>query len=91
MAQARERAGEVAGPRLLERVTGEGVHVVGGEEHRIEHRPPATLDGAAGIIMIILGSLPKAAAIVAGIPHPVLGGAALAMFAAVAVVGVQTL
>ncbi len=46
---------------------------------------------AAGIIMIILGSLPKAAAIVAGIPLPVLGGAALAMFAAVAVVGIQTL
>jgi OHCU decarboxylase len=46
---------------------------------------------SAGVIMIILGSLPKAAAIVAGIPHPVLGGAALAMFAAVAVVGVQTL
>lgn len=46
---------------------------------------------AAGIIMIILGSLPKAAAIVAGIPHPVLGGAALVMFAAVAVVGIQTL
>ena len=34
----------------------------------------------AGVIMIVLGSLPKAAAIVAGIPHPVLGGAALAMF-----------
>lgn len=46
---------------------------------------------SAGVIMIVLGSLPKAAAIVAGIPHPVLGGAALAMFAAVAVVGVQTL
>ncbi len=46
---------------------------------------------AAGVIMIVLGSLPKAAALVAGIPHPVLGGAALAMFAAVAVVGVQTL
>ena len=45
----------------------------------------------AGVIMIILGSLPKAAAIVAGISHPVLGGAALAMFAAVAVVGIQTL
>ena len=41
--------------------------------------------------MIILGLLPKAAAIVAGIPHPVLGGAALAMFATVAVVGIQTL
>jgi uric acid transporter len=46
---------------------------------------------AAGVIMIILGLLPKAAAIVAGIPHPVLGGAALAMFATVAVVGFQTL
>jgi OHCU decarboxylase len=46
---------------------------------------------SAAVIMIILGSLPKAAAIVAGIPHPVLGGAALAMFAAVAVVGIQTL
>jgi OHCU decarboxylase len=46
---------------------------------------------AAGVIMIVLGSLPKAAAIVAAIPHPVLGGAALAMFATVAVVGVQTL
>jgi uric acid transporter len=46
---------------------------------------------AAGLIMIILGLLPKAAAIVAGIPHPVLGGAAIAMFATVAVVGFQTL
>ncbi|MFT3860646.1 solute carrier family 23 protein [Micropruina sp.] len=46
---------------------------------------------AAGSIMIILGLLPKAAAIVAGIPHPVLGGAALALFAAVAVAGIQTL
>jgi len=46
---------------------------------------------AAGLIMIIIGLLPKAGAIVAGIPHPVLGGAALAMFATVAVVGIQTL
>ncbi|GAA1516116.1 2-oxo-4-hydroxy-4-carboxy-5-ureidoimidazoline decarboxylase [Kribbella lupini] len=46
---------------------------------------------AAGVIMIVLGLLPKAGAIVAGIPHPVLGGAALAMFATVAVVGFQTL
>ncbi len=46
---------------------------------------------AAGVIMIILGVLPKAGALVAGIPHPVLGGAALAMFATVAVVGIQTL
>ena len=41
--------------------------------------------------MIIIGLIPKAGAIVAGIPHPVLGGAALAMFATVAVVGIQTL
>jgi OHCU decarboxylase len=46
---------------------------------------------AAGVFMIILGLLPKAGAVVAGIPHPVLGGAALAMFATVAVVGIQTL
>jgi OHCU decarboxylase len=46
---------------------------------------------AAGAIMIVIGLIPKAGAIVAGIPHPVLGGAALAMFATVAVVGIQTL
>jgi uric acid transporter len=45
----------------------------------------------AGLFMIVIGLLPKAGAIVASIPHPVLGGAALAMFATVAVVGVQTL
>ncbi len=45
----------------------------------------------AGLIMIIIGLIPKAGAIVASIPHPVLGGAALAMFATVAVVGIQTL
>ena len=45
----------------------------------------------AGFIMIIIGLIPKAGAIVASIPHPVLGGAALAMFATVAVVGIQTL
>ena len=46
---------------------------------------------AAGLIMIVIGLIPKAGAVVAGIPHPVLGGAALAMFATVAVVGFQTL
>lgn len=46
---------------------------------------------AAGVIMIIVGLVPKAGAIVAGIPAPVLGGAALAMFATVAVIGFQTL
>src|SRR5690349_6807134 len=44
---------------------------------------------AAGVVMIVLGLLPKIAAVVAGIPSPVLGGAALAMFATVAVVGIQ--
>jgi 2-oxo-4-hydroxy-4-carboxy--5-ureidoimidazoline (OHCU) decarboxylase len=46
---------------------------------------------AAGVIMIMLGFLPKVAAIVASIPNPVLGGAALVLFATVAVVGIQTL
>jgi uric acid transporter len=46
---------------------------------------------AAGAIMIVLGFLPKVAAIVASIPNPVLGGAALVLFATVAVVGIQTL
>jgi len=45
----------------------------------------------AGLLMIVVGLLPKAGAIVASVPHPVLGGAALAMFATVAVVGIQTL
>jgi 2-oxo-4-hydroxy-4-carboxy--5-ureidoimidazoline (OHCU) decarboxylase len=45
----------------------------------------------AGCIMIVLGLFPKAAAVVALIPHPVLGGAALSLFAAVAIVGIQTL
>jgi OHCU decarboxylase len=45
----------------------------------------------AGAIMIVIGLIPKAGALVAGIPHAVLGGAALAMFATVAVVGFQTL
>ena len=46
---------------------------------------------AAGVFMIVLGLLPKAAAFVAAIPQPVIGGASLAMFANVAVVGIQTL
>ena len=41
--------------------------------------------------MILLGLIPKAGALVASIPPPVLGGAAIAMFATVAVVGIQTL
>src|SRR3954447_9164897 len=46
---------------------------------------------AAGVFMILVGLVPKAGALVASVPPPVLGGAALAMFATVAVVGIQTL
>lgn len=46
---------------------------------------------SAGAVMIILGLVPKAGAIVASIPAPVLGGASIAMFANVAFVGMQTL
>ena len=46
---------------------------------------------AAGAFMIVLGLFPKAAAYVASIPPDVLGGAAVAMFGMVAVVGIQTL
>src|SRR5690606_17402280 len=45
----------------------------------------------AGVIMIVLGVLPKAGAVVAAIPSPVLGAASLALFASVALVGIQTL
>ncbi len=45
----------------------------------------------AGAIMILLGLLPKAGALVASIPASVLGGAALVMFGTVAAVGIQTL
>ncbi|WP_373141097.1 solute carrier family 23 protein [Mycobacterium marinum] len=46
---------------------------------------------AAGVVMIVLGFLPKVAAVVSAVPSPVLGGAALTLFATVAVVGIQTL
>ncbi|OZG26946.1 xanthine permease [Williamsia sp. 1138] len=46
---------------------------------------------AAGGIMILLGLLPKTAKIVEAIPAPVLGGAAMTLFATVAVVGIHTL
>ena len=45
----------------------------------------------AGVVMMVLGVLPKAGALVATIPSPVLGGASLAMFANVAWVGMQTI
>ncbi|MBK4140811.1 uracil-xanthine permease [Corynebacterium macginleyi] len=46
---------------------------------------------AAAGFMIVLGLLPKAGAVVAAIPSPVLGGASLALFANVAWVGLQTI
>ncbi|MFD9568691.1 nucleobase:cation symporter-2 family protein [Streptomyces sp. NPDC059982] len=46
---------------------------------------------AAGVFMVLLGLVPKAGAVVASVPHPVLGGAAVAMFGMVATVGVQIL
>lgn len=45
----------------------------------------------AGVIMIIFGLLPKMGAIVAAVPHSVLGGAAIVLFATVGVIGIQTL
>ncbi len=45
----------------------------------------------AGAFMMVIGVIPKAGAVAASIPHSVLGGAALAMFATVAVVGIQML
>ncbi len=44
-----------------------------------------------GGILILLGLLPKLAALVASIPLPVLGGAGLVLFGTVAAAGVQTL
>ncbi|MFG3113764.1 nucleobase:cation symporter-2 family protein [Streptomyces sp. NPDC048197] len=46
---------------------------------------------AAGVFMIALGLLPKVGSLVAAIPHPVLGGAAISMFGMVATVGIQIL
>ncbi len=45
----------------------------------------------AGVILVLLGLLPKMAAVVEGIPLPVLGGAGVALFGMVAASGVRTL
>lgn len=45
----------------------------------------------AGAMLIILGLIPKTAALVAAIPAPVLGGAGIALFGMVAASGVRTL
>lgn len=46
---------------------------------------------AAGVILVLLGLFPKAAAVVAAMPNPVLGGAGIAMFGMVAVSGIRVL
>jgi len=45
----------------------------------------------AGIILVILGFLPKIAAIINSIPQPVLGGVGIVMFGTVAAAGIKTL
>jgi NCS2 family nucleobase:cation symporter-2 len=46
---------------------------------------------AAGVILMVLGLFPKAAAVVASIPNAVLGGAGIAMFGMVIASGIKTL
>ncbi|RAV31140.1 purine permease [Corynebacterium heidelbergense] len=46
---------------------------------------------AAGVILIILGMLPKMGEVVASIPAPVLGGAGVALFGMVTASGIRTL
>jgi NCS2 family nucleobase:cation symporter-2 len=46
---------------------------------------------AAGAILVLLGLLPKIAAVIAAIPRPVLGGASLVMFGMTAMAGIEEL
>ncbi|MGO1745102.1 MAG: nucleobase:cation symporter-2 family protein [Microbacterium gubbeenense] len=46
---------------------------------------------AAGVILVVLGLVPKVAAIVEGVPSAVLGGAGIALFGMVAASGIRTL
>lgn len=46
---------------------------------------------AAGVILVLLGVLPKMGEVVASLPGPVIGGAGLVMFATVTAVGIRTL
>lgn len=46
---------------------------------------------AAGGILVTLGFLPKLAAVIAGVPRPVLGGASLVMFGMTAMAGIEEL
>ncbi|MGW2372636.1 nucleobase:cation symporter-2 family protein [Kitasatospora sp. NPDC001683] len=45
----------------------------------------------AGCFLLVMGLVPKVGALIAAVPEPVVGGAALVMFAMVTAVGVQTL
>ncbi|MCQ4045659.1 purine permease [Streptomyces rubrisoli] len=45
----------------------------------------------AGVILLLMGLVPKVGAFVAAVPEQVVGGAALVMFAMVTAVGIQTL
>ncbi|UYP20012.1 purine permease [Rhodococcus sp. Z13] len=45
----------------------------------------------SGAILVVLGVLPKASAVVAALPGPVVGGVGLILFATVALVGINTL
>lgn len=45
----------------------------------------------AGIILIVLGVIPKVSAVVEGVPRAVLGGAGIALFGMVAASGIRTL
>ena len=45
----------------------------------------------AGILLVILGLLPQFAALINGIPQPVLGGVGIVMFGTVAAAGIKTL
>jgi uric acid transporter len=46
---------------------------------------------AAGVILVLLGVLPKMGEVIASLPGPVVGGAGLVMFATVTAVGIRTL
>ncbi|GDY29736.1 xanthine/uracil permease [Gandjariella thermophila] len=44
-----------------------------------------------GVVLVLMGLVPKVGAFVAAVPEPVIGGAAVVMFAMVTAVGIQTL
>ena len=46
---------------------------------------------AAGVILIVLGVIPKVSSVVEGVPRAVLGGAGIALFGMVAASGIRTL